>query len=99
MKRLLSQKDGSIADTVQPPAMFLIGEDDSVLRMFGGREKLLVKLKEHVPNLVREPIFVKDCGHWIQQEASELVNGVLLEVLDIFSSKHRDATTTLYSKF
>ena len=99
MNHLLSQKDGSITDTVKSPAMFMIGDDDSVLQMFGGQGNLLAKLKLNVPNLVREPIFVKDCGHWIQQEVPELVNDILLEVLDDFASKHRHATTKMYSKF
>ena len=99
MKGLLTREDGSIADKVQPPAMFLIGEDDSVLRMFGGKENVMIKVKENVPNLVRDPVFIKGCGHWIQQEASEKVNGVLLEVLDDFCSKQRHATTMIYSKF
>ena len=36
--------------------------------------------KEWVPQL-REPVWVPDCGHWIQQEEPGIVNGALLDFL------------------
>ena len=34
----------------------------------------------HIPNL-REPIWVKGSGHWIQQEEPAVVNAALIEFL------------------
>jgi pimeloyl-ACP methyl ester carboxylesterase len=34
-----------------------------------------------VPNL-REPIWIPDCGHWLQQEEPEQVNAALIAFLE-----------------
>jgi pimeloyl-ACP methyl ester carboxylesterase len=62
---------------VQQPALFIGAERDAI---FGLSKAAVAATKAWVPNL-REPIWVPDCGHWIQQEEPETVNRLLLDFL------------------
>ncbi len=64
---------------VQPPALFIGGQLDPVLRFPGYREAL-ERMGEWVPNL-RRVLLLDDCGHWIQQEQPEATNAALLAFL------------------
>lgn len=64
---------------VQPPALFLAGKLDPVLR-FPGYSKALERMKDLVPGLRRVEL-LDDCGHWIQQEKAEETSTILLEFL------------------
>jgi len=86
MKDRLDPRVGGSGDKVQPPSLFLIGEDDKLVKFFGGKRNIQQKLAQNLPNMVQEPIFVPDCGHWIQQEQSQLVNAVLLKFLATVTS-------------
>jgi pimeloyl-ACP methyl ester carboxylesterase len=62
---------------VLQPALFIGAERDAI---FGLTREGVAATKQWVPQL-REPIWVPDCGHWIQQEEPEIVNAALLEFL------------------
>ena len=76
-KQLLSGKD----DRIHRPSLFLIGDRDGLVKMYGGKRKVINRLKTFLPGLTRDPIFLKNCGHWIQQEEPEFVNNALLGFL------------------
>jgi pimeloyl-ACP methyl ester carboxylesterase len=82
MKELLRKEDGGYDDKIRPPSLFLIGQDDSLIKFYGGREKVTARLKSNLFALTREPIFLEGCGHWIQQEKPEVVNHALLRFID-----------------
>mgnify|MGYP000538639343 CR=1 FL=1 len=69
-------------DKIQPPSLFLTGEEDGVVKLYGGKRRVIERLKANLPSLTREPIFLKDCGHWIQQEYPSVVNDALLQFFD-----------------
>jgi pimeloyl-ACP methyl ester carboxylesterase len=81
MKELLKPEVGGHGDKVMPPSLFVMGDDDNLVQFYGGKQKIQERLKGSLINMVQEPIFVPDCGHWIQQEKSELVNDILLTFL------------------
>lgn len=62
---------------VLQPALFIGAERDAI---FGQTRESVAATKEWVPQL-REPVWVSDCGHWIQQEEPEIVNRALLDFL------------------
>lgn len=82
MKNALLQKDGTLKDKIHVPTMFLVGERDGLIELFGGKQKVAERLNNNIPGLVVEPIFVPDTGHWIQVEASQIVNESLLHFLE-----------------
>jgi pimeloyl-ACP methyl ester carboxylesterase len=82
MRDLLKSENGGHGDKVLPPSMFLIGDDDALVNFYGGKKKVQEHLKENLPFIIRDPIFVPNCGHWIQQEEAQFVNDALLEFLD-----------------
>jgi epoxide hydrolase A/B len=59
------------------PALFIGAEHDAI---FGMTPESVKATKAWVPQL-REPIWVPDCGHWVQQEEPEIVNRALLDFL------------------
>jgi pimeloyl-ACP methyl ester carboxylesterase len=63
---------------VTQPALFIAGENDGVIRMFGS--DMLTRMREVVPN-IHDLVFVPDTGHWVQQERPAEVNTALLEWL------------------
>jgi pimeloyl-ACP methyl ester carboxylesterase len=64
---------------VTVPALYVAGERDPVLG-FGGTDKILLSLKQVVPNL-RRTLILPGCGHWTQQERPAEVNAAVLEFL------------------
>lgn len=87
MRDLLKPENGGNGDKVLPPSMFLIGDDDALVKFYGGGNKVMERLKENLPSLMRDPIFVPRCGHWIQQQEAQLVNDALSEFLDSVTGK------------
>jgi pimeloyl-ACP methyl ester carboxylesterase len=61
------------------PALFIVGDSDVGLSI-PGMEQIISGMSGLVPNL-RETIFLKDCGHWAQQEKSEEVNKAIISFL------------------
>lgn len=82
MKNALLQTDGTLKDKIQAPTMFLVGERDELIKMYGGKQKVVERLHINLPNLVEQPIFIPNAGHWIQEEAREYVNEALLQFLE-----------------
>ena len=64
---------------VMPPALFIAGEADPVLRFPGARQRV-DRLSELVPNL-RRTVLLPGCGHWTQQERPNEVNQTMVEFL------------------
>lgn len=62
---------------VEQPALFIGAEHDAIL---GQTREGVAATKEWVPNL-REPVWIDDCGHWLQQEEPEQVNAALLDFM------------------
>jgi pimeloyl-ACP methyl ester carboxylesterase len=62
---------------VTPPALFITGTEDAVRKFMGLAE---ARLKESVPNL-KGVVEVKGAGHWVQQEAPDIVNRAILEFI------------------
>lgn len=62
---------------IDSPALFIGAERDAI---FGLTPERVLATRQWVPKL-RDPIWVPDCGHWIQQEEPEVVNNALLEFL------------------
>jgi pimeloyl-ACP methyl ester carboxylesterase len=62
---------------VLQPALFIGAERDAI---FGLTREAVAATKQWVPRL-REPLWVPNCGHWVQQEEPEIVNAALLEFL------------------
>jgi pimeloyl-ACP methyl ester carboxylesterase len=63
--------------SIMQPALFIGAEYDSI---FGQTPESVLATRAHVPNL-RDPIWVKGSGHWIQQEEPVVVNDALLDFL------------------
>lgn len=59
---------------IEQPALFIAGERDGVLTMFGDRLRLM---ESEVPRL-QGPHLLAGCGHWTQQERPDEVNKLLL---------------------
>lgn len=64
---------------VTPPALYIAGDRDLVVR-FPGMDQLLPNLKQFVPNL-RGTLMLRDCSHWTQQERPAEVNAAMLAFL------------------
>jgi pimeloyl-ACP methyl ester carboxylesterase len=62
---------------IRQPALFIGADKDVIL---GQTREGVAATKQMVPNL-REPIWIADCGHWLQQEAPEQVNAALIDFL------------------
>ena len=62
---------------IQQPALFIGSDRDLPL---GHTNDSVLATRQWVPNL-REPVWIDDCGHWIQQEQPEQVNQMLIEFL------------------
>jgi len=64
---------------VMIPALFIIGSRDVGLSI-PGMDQIISDMINLVPNL-RQTIFLKDCGHWAQQERPEEVNSNIVSFL------------------
>ena len=70
----------TVKDTiVRQPALFIAGENDLVLKMFGPID-LVGRMKNTVADL-RGAHIIPKIGHWTQQEASEETTGLLIDWL------------------
>ena len=64
---------------VQVPALYIVGDRDSVIA-YRGMEQLLPNPSKFVPNL-RQTLMLPGCGHWTQQERPQEVTAAILEFL------------------
>ncbi len=62
---------------ITPPALFITGTKDAVRLFTAGAE---ARLSQSVPNL-KGIVEVEGAGHWVQQEAPDVVNRALLDFL------------------
>ena len=62
---------------ISQPTLFVAGEHDGVLKFAGGAVE---RLEQNVPRLSKK-VILPGKGHWIQQEAPEEVNRLILEFL------------------
>lgn len=62
---------------IEQPALFVGAERDVIL---GQTRDAVLATRAMVPHL-REPIWIADCGHWIQQEEPEQFNAAVLGFL------------------
>ena len=62
---------------ITQPALFIGAQHDVIL---GQTREAVAATKSMVPNL-REPVWLDNCGHWIQQEKPEQFNAALLTFL------------------
>jgi epoxide hydrolase A/B len=62
---------------IEQPALFIGGERDLVLTMFGRRPDVAALMRPEVPNLQGADI-LPGCGHWTQQEKPAEVNERLI---------------------
>ena len=67
------------AAPIRQPSQFIAGERDGVIRMPGMRTAP-EELRPVLPGLTKS-VIIKDAGHWVQQEAPDQVNALLLEFL------------------
>ena len=67
---------------IHQPSLFLAGEKDMVLKMFGdaGFAAIEARLRENVADL-RGFHLIPDVGHWTQQEKPDACTGVLIDWL------------------
>jgi pimeloyl-ACP methyl ester carboxylesterase len=63
------------------PIAFISGLDDMVIKWFGGAEGVRAVLPQHCVT-APDIHFLEQTGHWLQQEAPERVNELLLRFLD-----------------
>lgn len=64
---------------VATPALYLVGEYDTGLAIPGMHE-IIGGMRKLVPNL-RDSRIIRQAGHWLQQEAPDLVNAAMIEFL------------------
>jgi pimeloyl-ACP methyl ester carboxylesterase len=64
---------------VTVPALFIAGDRDLVLASPGARERL-PRLRDYAPQL-REPVVLRGCGHWTQQERPEQVSSAMIDFI------------------
>jgi pimeloyl-ACP methyl ester carboxylesterase len=70
---------------LERPTLFIGGALDPLLAGGPGRQSY-DRLEENVPGLTRK-VLLEGIGHWIQQEAPEEVNRLLLEFLDSLETR------------
>jgi epoxide hydrolase A/B len=68
-----------IAAPIRQPSLFIAGERDGVIRMPAMRSAV-DNLARVLPGLTRS-VLLDGIGHWVQQEAPEQVNALLIEFL------------------
>lgn len=64
---------------IAQPSLFIAGSRDGVIRM-PGMKVGLDELRPALPGL-RQSVLIDGAGHWVQQEAPDAVNALLLEFL------------------
>ncbi|MYZ41670.1 alpha/beta fold hydrolase [Schauerella aestuarii] len=71
--------------SITVPALFLIGERDTGLRI-PGMQDIIHAMPTLVPQL-RPPIVLPECGHWAAQEQPEAVNAALIAFIGSLPSE------------
>lgn len=66
--------------TIRQPSLYIWGDADGLSRMLHPRIPTLAELRRSQPNLV-DQVVLKNVGHWVQHEASDRVNDVLISFL------------------
>ena len=66
-----------IGAKIQQPTLFVAGDIDAVVLMYGEQIKTL---EQNIPNL-KKKVMIPGAGHWIQQERPSEVNELLVEFL------------------
>ena len=66
-----------IGAKIQQPTLYVAGEIDAVVLMYGEQIKTL---EQNIPNL-KKKVMIPGAGHWIQQERPSEVNELLVEFL------------------
>jgi len=69
---------------VNVPALYMAGDRDLVVR-FPGAEKMILNLKQFVPQL-HSTTMLPGCGHWTQQERPAEVNSAVIKFLNELKS-------------
>jgi len=64
---------------IKVPTLFLAGTQDMVIAG-ASKESLESSMKEVIP-LLEEVILLPNIGHWVQQEAAEQTNSILIDFL------------------
>ncbi len=66
-------------ESIKVPTLFLAGSQDMVIA--GADKKALeTSMKEAIP-LLEEVVLLPEIGHWVQQEAAEETNSILIDFL------------------
>ena len=66
---------------IHQPSLFIVGERDLVLRMFGGdSDAVVARMRENTSDL-RGAHVIPKIGHWTQQEAPDETTGLLIDWL------------------
>jgi pimeloyl-ACP methyl ester carboxylesterase len=81
MKSALTEKNGILNDKIYKPSLFIIGENDALINLYGGKGKVVSRLEMYLKNMTQPPLFIPNTGHWVQLEAKEAVNVALLQFL------------------
>lgn len=66
--------------TINVPALFIIGERDPGLTM-PGMEQIIASMQDLVPHLIGSHV-ISDAGHWLQQERTSEVTTLILSFLN-----------------
>jgi pimeloyl-ACP methyl ester carboxylesterase len=72
----------NVADRiVHQPSLFVAGERDLVLKMFGGNAEAAIERMRANASDFRGAHIIPDIGHWTQQEAPDVTTGILIDWL------------------
>ncbi len=71
--------NGVVDRVIHQPSLFIAGEKDMVLKMFGGGD-IEARLRENLSDL-RGFHLIPGAGHWTQQEAPDATSGYLIDWL------------------
>ena len=65
--------------SIKVPTLFIAGSKDMVIRG-ASKQELESSMKEAIP-LLEEVVLLPDIGHWVQQEAAERTNSILINFI------------------
>merc|ERR1711971_1321903 len=71
---------------IEQPCLFIAGENDGVITMSGGKDKVTQLLQSKCSRLSK-CVFYPNAGHWIQQEQAAAVNTELIAWLNALDQK------------
>ncbi len=67
--------------TIHQPSLFIAGERDLVLQMFGGDAEAVIARMRETTSDFRGAHIIPSIGHWTQQEAPDQTTGLLIDWL------------------